>query len=99
MFGGFTNSASLNNDKQVTMIYLQTLASQLGGVWVSLGLPPSSAKSAKRDDINYLGGSLGALAQTPSDASAQEMAQGDLDTGAAYGRRVAAIAARLRASA
>lgn len=99
VFGGFTNSASLNGDKQVTMIYLQTLASQLGGVWVSLGLPPSSAKSAKRDDINYLGGSLGALAQTPSDASAQEMAQGDLDTGAAYGRRVAAIAARLRASA
>ncbi|MEE1707480.1 flavodoxin family protein, partial [Pseudomonas aeruginosa] len=28
VFGGFTNSASLNGDKQVTLIYLQTLASQ-----------------------------------------------------------------------
>ena len=29
IFGGFTNSASLNGDKQVTLIQLQTLASQL----------------------------------------------------------------------
>ena len=99
IFGGFTNSASLNGDKQVTMIYLQTLASQLGGIWVSLGLMPASTKAAKRDDINSLGGSLGALAQTPADASVQEMVQGDLDTGAAYGKRVAEIAARLRVNA
>lgn len=99
VFGGFTNSASLNGDKQVTMIYLQTLASQLGGIWVSLGLLPASAKAARRDDINNLGGSLGALAQTPADASVEEMVQGDLDTGAAYGKRVAEIAARLRVTA
>lgn len=35
VFGGFTNSASLNGDKQVTLIALQTLASQHGGLWVS----------------------------------------------------------------
>jgi len=32
IFGGFTNSASLNGDKQVTLIQLQTLASQHGGI-------------------------------------------------------------------
>lgn len=31
IFGGFTNSASLNGDKQVTLIQLQTLASQYLG--------------------------------------------------------------------
>jgi multimeric flavodoxin WrbA len=35
VFGGFTNSASPNGDKQVAMITLQTLASQHGGIWVS----------------------------------------------------------------
>ncbi|WP_346343763.1 flavodoxin family protein [Gluconobacter cerinus] len=42
VFGGFTNSASPNGDKQVTLITLQTLASQHGGIWVSLGIPPSN---------------------------------------------------------
>ncbi len=32
VFAGFTNSASLNGDKQVTLIQLQTLASQHGGI-------------------------------------------------------------------
>ncbi|GKT20713.1 flavodoxin family protein [Acidovorax sp. SUPP3334] len=95
VFGGFTNSASLNGDKQVTLIYLQTLASQHGGIWVSLGLLPSNSKAATRNDLNNLGGSVGALAQSPSDASVQEMLQGDLDTGRSYGARVAEIAKRL----
>ena len=32
VFGGFTNSGSLNGDKQVTLISMQTLASQHGGI-------------------------------------------------------------------
>ncbi|AOX80185.1 hypothetical protein KAB04_00730 [Acinetobacter baumannii] len=44
VFAGFTNSASLNGDKQVTLIQLQTLASQHGGIWVSLGLLPAILK-------------------------------------------------------
>jgi multimeric flavodoxin WrbA len=96
VFGGFTNSASLNGDKQVTLISLQTLASQHGGIWVSLGLLPSNSKAATRNDINNLGGSVGLLVQTPSDASVDEIPQGDLDTAKAYGQRVAAIAAKLR---
>ena len=96
VFGGFTNSASLNGDKQVTLQYLQTLASQHGGIWVSLGMPPANKKAATRNDINNLGSSVGAMVQSPSDASVQEIPQGDLDTAKLYGKRVAEIAAKLR---
>ncbi|WP_137008384.1 flavodoxin family protein [Aquitalea aquatilis] len=96
VFGGFTNSASLNGDKQVALINLQTLASQHGGIWVSLGLLPSNSKAAARTDVNNLGGSVGLLVQSPSDASVDEIPQGDLDTAKQYGERVAAIAAKLR---
>ena len=97
VFGGFTNSASFNGDKQVSLIYLNTLASQHGGIWVSLGLPPSNAKAATRNDINNLGGSVGLLVQSPSDASVDEIPQGDLDTAKLYGQRVAEITAKVKA--
>ncbi|MCX2560960.1 flavodoxin family protein [Acetobacter farinalis] len=95
IFGGFTNSASLNGDKASTLAWLQTLASQHGGLWVSLGLLPSNTKVAKRTDINNLGGSVGLLVQSPADASVDEIPQGDLDTAVSYGKRVAEIAARV----
>jgi NAD(P)H dehydrogenase (quinone) len=95
VFGGFTNSASLNGDKQVTLIYLQTLAAQHGGVWVSLGQLPANTKSATRQDVNNLGGSVGALVQSPADVGADEIPEGDLETVKRYGARVAEIAARL----
>ena len=95
VFGGFSNSASLNGDKAVSLIALQTLASQHGGIWVSLGLLPSNSKAAQRSDLNNLGGSVGLLVQSPSDASVEEIPQGDLDTARAYGQRVAQVAARL----
>ena len=97
VFGGFTNSASFNGDKQVSLIYLNTLASQHGGIWVSLGLPPSNAKAATRNDINNLGGSVGLLVQSPSDASVDEIPQGDLDTAKLYGQRIAEITAKIKA--
>jgi NAD(P)H dehydrogenase (quinone) len=97
VFGGFTISASLNGDKQVSLIALQTLASQHGGIWVSLGLLPSNQKASSREDVNSLGGSVGLLVQGPSDAGAEAIPQGDLDTAVAYGQRVASVAARLAA--
>ena len=97
VFGGFTNSASFNGDKQVSLIYLNTLASQHGGIWVSLGLPPSNAKAATRNDINNLGASVGLLVQSPADASVEEIPQGDLDTAKLYGQRIAEVAAKLKA--
>ena len=91
VFAGFTNSASFNGDKQVTLIQLQTLASQHGGLWVSLGLLPANTKAATRQDINNLGGSVGLLVQSPADASVDEIPSGDLDTAKAYAKRVLAI--------
>lgn len=96
VFGGFTNSGSLNGDKQVTLMYLQTLAGQHGGLWVSLGLPPANTSSATRNDINNLGGSSGVLVQSPSDAGAEEIPSGDLETARLYGERVASIAKRFK---
>jgi len=96
VFGGFTNSASLNGDKQVTLIQLQTLASQHGGIWVSLGQLPSNTKAATRDDVNNLGGSVGLLVQSPSDVGAEDIPSGDIETAKRYGARVADIASRLR---
>ena len=53
-------------------------------------------KAAGRNDPNYVGGFGGVLATSPSDASAAEMAPGDLELGRRYGERVAAMAQRLR---
>ncbi|WP_374531681.1 flavodoxin family protein [Acinetobacter sp.] len=97
IFGGFTNSASLNGDKQVTLIQLQTLASQHGGIWVSLGLLPANSKSATREDVNNSGGSVGLLVQTPSDASVEEIPSGDLDTAKVYAQRIASITKKFSA--
>ncbi|MBV8645896.1 flavodoxin family protein [Paludibacterium sp.] len=96
VFGGFTNSASFNGDKAVTLIWLQTLASQHGGIWVSLGQLPANTKAATRQDENNMGGSVGLLVQTPADASVEEMSAGDLQTAVKYGARVADVAKRLR---
>ena len=94
IFAGFSNSASLNGDKQVSLQYLQTLASQHGGLWVSLGLLPANTLASTREDVNNLGGSVGLLVQSPSDAGADKIASGDLETAVKFGERVAAIARR-----
>ena len=96
LFAGFTNSASMNGDKFSTLSYMFTLAMQHGGLWVGLGILPSNAKSAGRNDSNYLGAYSGAMAQSPSDGSVAEMAPGDLELASNLGRRVAEVAARLR---
>lgn len=94
IFAGFSNSASLNGDKQVTLQYLQTLASQHGGLWVSLGMLPANQLASSRNDINNLGGSVGLLVQSPSDAGADAIPAGDLATAVKFGERVAAVTAR-----
>lgn len=98
IFGGFTNSASPVGDKGLTLSALQTLASQHGGLWVSLGQLPSNTKATQPTDPNTLGGSVGLLVQSPADASVDEIPQGHLDTAIAYGKRIAAISARFSAA-
>ena len=95
VFGGFTNSATMNGDKHSTLHYLFTLAMLHSGVGVGTGLMPSNTKAAKRDDVNYVGSSAGAMMQTPSDASAEEVNAGDLETARLYGDRIAKIAKQL----
>jgi NAD(P)H dehydrogenase (quinone) len=96
VFAGFTNSATMNGDKLSTLHYLFTLAMQHGAIWVGTGMMPSNSKAAQRNDINYVGSSAGAMAQSPSDSSPAEMPQGDLDTAKLFGQRVAEVAAKFR---
>ena len=93
---GFTNSAGMNGDKQGTLTTMFTLAMQHGMLWVSQGLMPSNTKAAKRDDVNYLVSYSGAIAQSPSDGGAGDMAAGDLETARLFGKRVADVAAKFR---
>ncbi len=91
IFGGFTNSASMNGDKHSTLHYFITLAMQHSGIWVGTGLMPSNSKAAQRNDINYVASFAGAMMQTPSDASVDEVVPGDLETARLYGERIAQI--------
>ena len=95
LFAGFTNSASLNGDKGSTLNYFVTLAMQHGGFWVGTGMLPANSKAATRGDINNLGASIGAMAQSPSDAGVDEMFEGDLETAQQFGQRIAAATAKL----
>lgn len=96
IFAGFTNSATMNGDKLSTLHYLFTLSMQHSGIWVGTGLMPSNAKAAQRNDVNYIGSFSGAMAQSPSDASPDEMLPGDLETAKLFGQRVAATVARFK---
>lgn len=91
---GFTNSASMNGDKLSTLHYLFTLSQQHGMIWVGTGMLPNNTKAATRDSLNYVGSSAGAMAQSPSDSSPDEMPPGDLETARQFGARVAAVTAR-----
>jgi multimeric flavodoxin WrbA len=91
---GFTNSAGMNGDKFNVLTTLFTLAMQHGMLWISQGLMPSNTRAAKRDDVNYLVSYSGAISASPSDAGADVMSAGDLETGRQFGQRVAAAAAR-----
>lgn len=97
VFAGFTNSATMNGDKHSTLHYLFTLAMQHSGIWVGTGMMPSNAKAAQRNDVNYVGSSAGAMAQSPSDASPAEMLPGDPETARLFGQRVATLTAQFKA--
>ncbi len=96
IFGGFTNSATMNGDKHSTLHYFFTLAMQHSGIWVGTGLMPPNNKAAQRDDVNYVGSFAGAMMQTPSDANPDEVNVGDLETARLYGARVAEVASKFK---
>ena len=88
--GGFTISASPSGDKLSTIQYFMTLAMQQAMIWV--GQP-----SMNDGTINRIGSNSGVMAQVGPTSPAEDIPQGDLDTAKAYGERVAAMAAKLRA--
>src|SRR3954464_13660814 len=88
---GFTTSAGMSGDKFNVLTTLFTLAMQHSMVWVSQGLMPSNTRAAKRDDVNYIVSYGGVMAQAPSDAGADAMSPGDLESARLLGERVAAI--------
>lgn len=96
VFAGFTNSATMNGDKLSSLHYMFTLAMQHSGIWVGTGMMPSNKKSATRNDVNFVGSFSGAMAQSPSDSSPDEMLPGDLETAKLFGQRVAEVAARFK---
>ncbi len=92
---GFTNSASWNGDKQNTLVQLLTLAMQHGMVWVGLGLAPGFNHSkGSIDDLNRLGASIGAMAQSNADQGPEGTPASDFRTMEALGKRVAEAAVR-----
>ena len=96
---GFTNSASQNGDKHNTLVELATFALQHGMLWIGLGLLPGNNHSkGSVEDLNRLGGSIGALAQSNADQGVEGMKASDLKTAEHLGARVATLAAALRAT-
>jgi NAD(P)H dehydrogenase (quinone) len=92
---GFTNSSGVNGDKLNTLTSFAVFAAQHGMHWVNLGLPPGWLFSAAgtAEDLNRLGGFLGAMAHSPSDAGPDIAPSGaDLRTASHLGRRVAELA-------
>lgn len=98
LFAGFTNSATMNGDKLNTLHALFLLAMQHNGIWVGTGLPPSNTLAAERNDVNYVGSFSGAMAQSPSDCSPEQMLPGDLETARLFGERVLAVAQKIAPS-
>lgn len=92
---GFTNSASVNGDKHATIQNLWALSQQHGQLWVGTGLMPANKTESGPADVNWSGGFAGALAISPSDASAEEAPRsGDLKTAELLGQRVAELASK-----
>lgn len=95
---GFTNSSGINGDKLNTLATLAIFAAQHGMTWVPLGLPPGGQfrRAGTEDELNRLAGFLGAMAQSPSDASAEESPrEADLRTAEHLGARVATVALQM----
>ena len=87
---GFTISASPSGDKLSTLQYFITLSMQHGMIWV--GQPAMNDGTTNR-----LGSNSGLMAQVGATSPAADIPQADLDTAKAYGERIRAVTAKLRA--
>ena len=92
----FTNSGSQNGDKQNSLLTFATFAAQHGMVWINLNqLPGNNHSKGSVEDINRLGASLGAMAQSNIDEGPDVAPpESDLRTAGLLGERVAQCARR-----
>ena len=88
---GFTNSASQSGDKLNTLIQLFIFAGQHSMTWINAGMLPGNNNSkGSVEDLNRLGGFIGAMAQSNFDESSDVAPPAtDLRTAAKFGARVA----------
>jgi len=92
---GFTNSASQNGDKLLTLLQLAIFGMQMGMIWVGVSdLPGNNWGGGGRSDLNRLGTWLGAMGQSNADEDLPSI--GDIDTAERFGERVALIARRFK---
>lgn len=93
---GFTNSGSMNGDKQNTLIEFFTFAMQHSMAWVGLGqMPGNNHSGGSNDDMNRCGASIGCMTQANVDQGGDVAPpNSDRETAVAFGVRVAETAKR-----
>lgn len=98
---GFTNSGSWSGDKLNTLVQFAVFAAQHGMVWVGLDLMGGyNSSKGSPEDLNRVGGFLGAMAQSDVDAPPETAPPpADLKTAERLGERVAEAALRWRRGA
>ena len=96
MAAGFTNSGSMNGDKEGTLQQMFTFAMQHSMVWVGLGqMPGNNHSGGSPNDLNRLGASLGLMTQANVDEGADTAPiSSDRDTARKFGARIAEAAVR-----
>ncbi|MGE7960245.1 flavodoxin family protein [Pseudomonas sp. NPDC089530] len=97
---GFTNSGFLCGDKLNTLLQMAVFAAQHSMLWVGLDLLPARAGAGSFDgQLNRLGASLGAMAQSNVEQSPEQVPPlEDRRTAAHLGERVARLAERMGAA-
>ncbi|KEX90127.1 NAD(P)H dehydrogenase (quinone) [compost metagenome] len=95
---GFTNSGCLCGDKLNTLLQMAVFAAQHSMIWVGLDLLPARSATGEFDgQMNRLGSSLGAMAQSNVEQSPDLAPPAeDRSTAAHLGERVARLAERMR---
>ncbi len=88
---GFTNSGAMHGDKLNSLMSMALFAAQHAMVWVGLDLFPGKSS----DELNRVGGWLGAMAQSDDASPELTPIDSDLRTAAHLGQRVAEIARQL----
>ena len=93
---GFTNSGSMNGDKQNTLIEFMTFSMQHGMVWVGLGqMPGNNHSGGSESDANRCGASIGCMSQANVDEGGDVAPPtSDRETAHAFGARIAVAAKR-----